>query len=140
MAQEQEKALQSKYIEFQLVDQQIKKIRQQIQQFDGQLMELQNVVQMLEELKHVELGREILVPFSGGIFVRGELKDNKVLKVNVGANVVVEKSVEETKKLMEQQNKEINKYREELFEQLKKLIVVAQKLEHDLQKMMQQNE
>lgn len=130
-----EKVLQSKYLEFQMVDQQVKRVQQQLQQFDQQIMELESVRESLEELKLAPEGSEMLVPISGGIFIQTVLKNNQEVRVNVGANVVVGKTVDETKQLMEKQAKEIESYKQQLMTQLNKLVAHAEKLEAELKKL-----
>ena len=52
--------------------------------------------QALDDLKTTKTGTEILVPMASGIFIKAELKDNKELAINVGADTVVKKNIEET--------------------------------------------
>jgi len=121
--------LQNMYIELQILDQQIKQAQKQLEHFEQQVGELAVTVEALDSLKDIKPGTRLLVPLNSGIFVEAELKDNTNLKVNVGANINVSKTVDETKKLIEEQLNEIKAYREKLFIKLQTLVARAQSIE-----------
>jgi len=75
------------------------------------------------------------VPVSSGIFVDAELKDVKQLKLNIGADVSVVKSLPETQKLVDEQIDEIQKYRDQTSLQLNVLVGKAQEIESKISKM-----
>ena len=91
--------LQEKYIELQMIEQQMKQIQKQAQLVDSQMNELAVAHQALDDIKKTKPGTKILVPISNGIFAKAEIKDNEDLIVNVGANVIVNKDFESTKGL-----------------------------------------
>ncbi|MBW2999678.1 prefoldin subunit alpha [Candidatus Woesearchaeota archaeon] len=125
--------IQNKYLELQMIGQQIKQVQQQIQALDNRLMELNVVEQSLDDLGEVKTGTEILVPISSGIFAKAELKDNKDLMVNVGANTVVKKTIPKTKDMLTEQTTEINKYKEQMLMQVNQLIEHAKALEKEIE-------
>ena len=126
--------LQDMYVELQILDQQIKQAQKQLEHFEQQVSELAVTVDALENLKGIKPGTKLLVPISSGIFVEAELKDNTNLKVNVGANINVSKTVDDTKKLIEEQLHEIKAYREKLFMKLQTLVARAQGIEEHVSK------
>ena len=65
-----------------------------------------------------------------------ELRENN-LKVNVGGNTVVVKTIDETKKLLEVQSLEIREVHDQLIAQLKKIIEHAEKTEEELKGIVQ---
>lgn len=132
------KEMQKKYLELQLIDHQIKQIQKQIEMIESQLVELESVSQSLDEMGTVEPGTEILVPISGGVFVKAELKDNKELIVNVGAGTSVTKTIPETLKMIAVQTNEIVKAREELLVQLQIIVSKARKIQEELEKMQEE--
>ena len=95
--------MQKKYVEFQMIQQQMQQLQQQIEKFDKQLMELNGVITALEEFKTMKKGSDMLVPLASGIFASGELKGAEHVRVNVGANVSVKKSIPDTISLVKQQ-------------------------------------
>ena len=66
-------------------------------------MEIEETLLGLNELGKAELGSEVLFPMSNGIFIKGELKNKEKLLVNVGADVVVEKSGEQVIDMLKKQ-------------------------------------
>lgn len=132
MAQDREE-LQHKYLELQLIDQQIRQIQQQIGLLDAQIVEYNNNKAALEDLAKSKIGSATLMSISPGIFAKGELRDNKELLVNLGADVMVKKSIEETKDLLDKQIMEIKKTHEYLMQNLQELVVQAQAIQKELE-------
>jgi len=126
------KEMQQKYVELQMIDAQIKQIEKQLQAIEAQSVEIEAILFSLDELSKTEVGAEILVPVSSGIFVKASLKDNKQLRVNVGGNTVVEKDIPATKALLVNQVSEMRRLQEELTEQYEKLAGAAEKLTIDI--------
>lgn len=124
--------LQKKYLEYQLLDQRIKQLQQQMQTAEQQLIEIMATLQSLDEFALLDEGSEILVPVNNGIFTKARLKKENNLLVNVGASVVVDKSIEDTKKLIEKQEQEMEKIRDQIAENINMLVEKATVLEKEL--------
>jgi prefoldin alpha subunit len=127
--------LQQKYMQLQMFNQQLQQLQQQLEALQTQAVEIQTILLALDDIAKTEVGKEILVPLSSGIFVKAEIKDNKKLRVNVGSNTVVEKSVQETKALLDRQIIELNKLNEDLTGQYTKIAGNAEKMQAELQKL-----
>ncbi len=114
-----QKELTEKYLELQILEQQIKQVNQQLLGLDNQLLELQRLDENLSELANTKKNTELLVALGGGIFTKAELKDNNTVLVNVGANVVVEKNIPSSKSIISnhiEQVKEAVKQLEQEFQ------------------------
>ena len=133
MANEEE--LQKKYFEYQMMEQQVKTAQEQLTKFEQQFQEIENVKDAITDLENAEEGKEILVPISSGIFIIGKLTNNKKCKVNVGAGVCVEKSLEDTKKLLDKQTQEIKKYKLQVEEHAKSFTEDLEKAEKEMEKL-----
>jgi len=129
-----EEELQQKYIEIQMLEQQLKMLQQQMLKIDEQVIEIRLALENLDDLKSTPKGKEILVPLTQGIFLKSELKDNEKLIVNVGANVTVEKTIEETKDLLKKQITKISEYREEIASTMENFEKQFEKLAVELEK------
>ncbi len=127
--------LQEKYFEMQMLEQQINHIKKQIEQFDAHVAELQGSVETLNDLKEAGKGNEMLVPVAGGIFMKASIADADKLVVNVGSQVAVEKSVEDTQKIVSTQIGEMMQYREQLIENMRKLVEHYGRIEQELEKL-----
>jgi prefoldin alpha subunit len=113
---------QEKYQEAQILDYQIKQLQKIIENIDTQLNEISNTIDALKDFEKLENDTEVLFPVANGIFASGKIIDNKILKINIGSNVNVEKSVAETISMMQKQAKDIELYKEEIEVQLQKFI------------------
>ncbi len=134
MKTEKEKKIQQKYIELQIMDQQLRQLQQQINKIDEQLMELAITDQSIDELRTTKKNSETLVPIAPGIYAEGTIKDVESFVINVGANVAVKKSLEETKKLILQQIEEVSAYREDLANKMQNIANAAMKIEEEIEK------
>ncbi|MDP6599943.1 MAG: prefoldin subunit alpha [Candidatus Woesearchaeota archaeon] len=129
---EKEEKLQKLYMEFQVLEQQIKQLEKQNTMLNNQLMELMMTNQGLEDTKKIKEGTEILTPLSSGIYAKAQLKDSKNLIVNVGSSITVVKDVNSAKKMIEDQIEEIKKLQENLVDQLQTQTTKATSLEQEI--------
>jgi prefoldin alpha subunit len=111
-----------KYQQMQMLDYQIKQMQKVVESIDLQLSEISNTIDALKEFEKLNGGAQILYPVANGIFAKGKLNDTKMLSINIGSNVVVEKSVLDTIKMMDIQAKDIENYKTEVMTQLQKII------------------
>jgi prefoldin alpha subunit len=133
VTQSNEEELQKKYMEYQMIEQQVKATQEQLEKFEQQLQELDGVKTALTDIKNSKEGTETLVPLSSGIFIFASLANTKKCKVNVGAGVCVEKSIDDTKALLEKQQTEIEKYREQVTQHLTMFAEQLQKAEKEME-------
>ncbi len=135
-----QKELQKMYLELQLLDEQMKQVQKQAVALDEQLVELNNTLQALDDFNKTDIGTNILVSLSPGIFTNAELKNNKELFVNVGNNIIVKKNVAETKELLKKRLDAISKYREAILVELQKMNAKAVNIEQEINKKIQTKE
>ena len=135
MEEKTQQKAQEMYMELKQIEQQMKQLQKQIEVVESQTMEVMDVAESLDELKSIAEAKEILVPISNGIFARAHIKSPEKFLVNVGANVVVEKSALDTKKLVNKQSAELTRFREDMMRQLEKFAVNAQNIEESLNKL-----
>ena len=133
MPDEKEKKAKDLYMQFQLVDQQIKQMQKQLEMVTHQLIELDSTSSSLDEFGRIQSGKEILVPMSSGIFAKANVKDTSELLVNVGANVVVKKDISSTKRLIQKQVEEVRKMQRQMMDELEKMTSQAVQIESQLQ-------
>ncbi len=127
-----QKDLQEKYMKYQMIEQQMQQLQLQAQKMEEQLVELMVTKQALDDLGKTEPGTEIHAPVSNGIFVKAELKSNETVRLNVGANTIVEKTIPDAKKLIDRQLKEVEKFQQKIAADLQKLALQAQVIQKDL--------
>ncbi len=125
--------LKQKYMQFQLIQQQIEQVSNHVEALNQQNAELEISQKAIQELQKTSPNTEILAPIANGIFFKTELKDNQNLIINVGNNVTVEKSMDKVVTLLEQQ-------KEQLTEQLREADTVLQELTAQAMKIYQEVE
>ena len=135
--EKQEEEMQKKYLELQLIGKQIKQGQKQLEGLDEQLESIAGLISQLDELKETKPGDEMLSPIGEGIFIKGTLRENSHLIVNVGANVAVEKTIDETKELLREKLALGQKHRMQMIEELEGMIEQAKGSEKELSSMME---
>jgi prefoldin alpha subunit len=131
---EEEKAgaLQQKYMEMQMYDQQLKQIQQQAQAVEQQAVEIDYVIQCLDDITKVDPDTEILVPLSSGIFLKAKIVDTKNAMVNVGGGATVKKPLPEVQEMLKTQMKEMRKVQEDLAKNMQDLTRKAAQIESEV--------
>lgn len=97
-----------KYTEMKMLHQHIEQLGEQVQQLAQNRAEIEHSKEALQDLKGSGKG-ELFAPIANGIFIKTELRDTEKLLVNVGSDVVVEKSVDEVVGLLSKQQDEVTK-------------------------------
>jgi len=109
---------QEKLAELQMLQQQAEVMSQNLQTIEQNISDLNSVINTLDEFSKLKKGDDILVSLSNGVFASAKLEDNEKLKVNVGKNAVVSKTVASTKKMMQSQTDELESYKKDAEEYL----------------------
>ena len=105
-----QREIQQKYLELQLINARSKQIEEHLMILDKQVIELMGIDQGLSELERVKINTKMLIPIANGLFVDGKIENNSDVLVNVGSNVVVRKSMKDAKELMKKQIVELQNY------------------------------
>ena len=106
-------------LKFQMFEQQIRMIQEQLQAIEQAIIELGSLNLSLDEL----IGKkdsEILAPIGRGIYASAKLLSEEFL-VDIGDKNFVKKSIPETKKILQMQIKKLEKVRDELNGELEKI-------------------
>ncbi|HLC70421.1 MAG TPA: hypothetical protein VJI32_00305, partial [Candidatus Nanoarchaeia archaeon] len=88
----------------------------------------------IKELEKTPLQTEFLAPLANGIFVKGELKNNSNLIVNVGSNVTLERTPKEVIELLHKQRVEVVERTAEAEAIVEQLSAYAMKLYKEVEK------
>jgi len=118
-------------MKFQMFEQQINQINQQLQAVEQAILELANINAGLDNLIGSK-GKEIMAPIGKGIFAKTKLLDEE-LTVDIGEKIFVKKSIPETKKILKEQiqklqeaQEQLNQNMEEINQELTKVMVEEQ--------------
>ena len=119
-------------IQFQMFEQQMQNIQQQLQAVEQAIVDMGRLNLVLDELKG-GVGKEIVAPIGKGIFAKANLSSEELL-VDIGEGNIIQKTIPQTKELIQEQIKklehareELNKAMEEINGELEKIFLEAQK-------------
>src|SRR3989344_7983419 len=102
---------------FQMLEQQIIAIQQQLQAVEQTLIDMASLNLGLDEIKK---DKEILSPVGAGIFAKAKLISEELI-VAIGEKNYIKKSIPETKKLIQEQIKKLEIAKKELNNELDKI-------------------
>jgi len=101
---------------------QIESLANQSQIIQAMIEEYNRTKITLDKISNVEDGTEVLVSIGGGAFVNANIKDTKKIVYNIGAEVMVEKTIDDA-------IRSIDERIDLLYNNLQKVIETTQKLE-----------
>lgn len=109
-------------------------LRQRLGLIEASMAESRTAAETLSGVKAEKRGAEVLVPIGGGSFVRARIEDNEKVIVGIGADVSVEKTIEEAIKDFEERLSELERTRQSVEQQF---LQVSQRLEADRERLSQ---
>lgn len=115
--------------ELEEVNQHITYLKEQEEKMEDQKSEIDTTINSLSELNENEEEKEMLCPLSTGIFVKTKVKKVDDVIVNVGSNVCVNKSVDDSIEMLKKQKEEVKNYHKEIKEKLEQLYQKKKELE-----------
>lgn len=124
---------QQKYLEYQLLQQHIETLQQQVDLLNQQNIEISKIKGSLSSLESLEPGKEIFSQIGPGIFVKANLKDVKEVLFNVGSDILVNKKIQDAISSLESQQQEISESNLKLEEQFKRVVSRIIKLQEEMQ-------
>ncbi|MCD6357630.1 MAG: prefoldin subunit alpha [Thermoprotei archaeon] len=93
--------------EYTALSQLVEEVRRRIELLNATLNEVASAKSALEELEIVEEGEELLVPIGAGVYVRTRISGKSEVLVTIGANILVEKSIEEARKYLDEREQKL---------------------------------
>ncbi len=111
------------FMQMQMLGQEAEKLDQQMQMIDQQSIELAAVrdsIVSIKESSGKEKETEILANLGKGIFVKADLKE-KNLYINIGKDVIVRKTPDETLKIIDEQTKKMAEGKMAMTERIQQL-------------------
>ena len=127
-----------KYIQFKLIEEQIKELSEKMDLVEKQQQELQNTKSALEQLPDIGVDSEVLMPFAAGIFLRGKLASNTSVFVRAGSGVTSEKDPKEALAMVDGQLEQLSEYEKDITEGLTQLSGMADRVNQELTQLQEQ--
>ena len=133
---EHQKQMQQKYMELQMLDQQMKNVQKQVEAIEQKASEVEETQQSLDALGAAKKGTDMWVPIANGIFLKAQLAENSKLGVNVGSNIVATKDIPSTKAMLAEQAKDMRTFQADLIAEFEKMAGQAAALQNELQQIL----
>ncbi len=124
-----------KYMELQMLQNQLVQVQKQLQALDAQSNEMEAVQQVLDEFSSSKVHSDMYATLTPGLYVKARLEANDSVLLNVGGGAVVQKSIPDAKKIVAEQGVELRKLQEELSVQFHKLAEQAERTQDELRKL-----
>jgi len=99
------KELQEKILTYRILEARLDSLLKQRDILASKLVEIQTTLQSIDEIEKSK--EEILVPIGSEAYTFGRITDKKKLIVEIGANVALEKTVEEGKEILNKRKAEM---------------------------------
>ena len=110
---------------YQHMHQEVQVLLEQIKMIDSSLVQLNNALESVKELKDAK-DNEILVPLASGIFYKVKSINADEVLVNVGNDVFVNKSLSDVQTLLDEQIVKMQDQRTKLLEQYQNSIAMLE--------------
>ena len=136
--EKKQEELQHKYIELQILKQQIAQYVEQKQAFDEKESEMNATIDALRNLDTIKQGDEMWSSLGSSTFVRSDIKDTKKVLVAVGAGVVAKETVSRAIEILEGRVKDLNSAGVQIVEQANMMLERINELEPQVQRLMEQ--
>ena len=131
---EEKDELQHKFILYQLLQQRVEELKQQIEMLQQKNMEMETTKFALGEINSMKEGNDVLVPLGSGCYVYGKATNSKKILVDIGSGIMTNKPAEEAKNIVEEKREEIEKLVLNLQSELVTAVNTINNLVPDLQK------
>ncbi len=100
------------------VDEYIQELENQIAVLEQRRLEMEELLENLDKFKDTKM----IVPIITGIMVEAAIEEPKHIFINVGANVIVKKRIDEARAILETQIREILESEKLLEQEIAKVI------------------
>ncbi len=136
MVEKEQQEVQQKYILLQMIENQMRQIEQDIREISNRNQDLSLLKNHLDTLKESQANVKLKAPIGAGIYVDAELKNSKDVFINIGAGVIVKKTIPEAKSIIDKQIGEMERALDQLSKNIETLASKAQETQHELQHLM----
>lgn len=126
------------YVQLQLLNQKLQELDEAIGESQQQIEHALIATQTLESLDGAKPNQELLVPLGSGAFLEVQAKDVKNVKLVVGANIVVDKSVQDTISTIKSQLQELHYFQEKSIELYSEVVDKINKLQEQIEAKLKQ--
>ena len=113
--------IQQKVILYQLLQKHLESLKQQALQNESRFLEIQTTRHALNDFGK-ENADDVLIPLGSGCFADGQMTDTKKVMMEIGSGIVVKKTVEEAKIILNAKEKEAGTFTENIQKEMESVI------------------
>ncbi|MEM4358209.1 MAG: prefoldin subunit alpha [Candidatus Pacearchaeota archaeon] len=128
---EEKRIIQERGLQLLALDQELRRIEEQYAILEQNIISLELTKQNLNEVKKIK-DKEILANLAEGIFVMAKALENDKVLINVGKNVILEKSSEDAKKIIEARIEELSMLKTILSNEAQKILNEIKIIEEEI--------
>ncbi len=138
--QDAQQEVQQKLVLYQMLGQRLEQINEQARVLEQRMLELETTRQALDDLKGLKEGNEVLIPLGSGCYTYGKTVDSKNLLCDLGAGIMINKSPQEAKGVLDGKKTEIDRLSETLQGEAKNTVEKMNELGPELQEFLQKSQ
>jgi prefoldin alpha subunit len=125
------KEMQEKILTYRILENRLDSFLKQREMVVSKLIEIQNTLSSMDEIEKSK--EEILFPIGAEAYAFGKVVDKKRVMVDIGANVILEKTVEEGKQILEKRKAEIENDLNEMQREIAEMSAALEQLGLEIQ-------
>jgi len=133
-----EKEIQKKYMQYQVLKQQIESLYEEKQRVDAGIREVDSTINAINSLHGQD--EESMSLLGTGVYVSTETKNTSEVVINVGSGVFLRKKKADAVEILTKRKKEITEFNNEIMRQISHSSNQMDDIEEELQEFMQQHE
>ncbi len=135
--EELEHDAQRKYIQLQLIKQQVQTYAEEKKIIDEKTQEIYQTIETLKKIADVKNNTEMWTPLGSGAFGRALLKDSENVLIAIGAGAALVEKREAAIELLEERKKELENVSTDVMGQIFQLSESAESIENDLNRIIE---
>lgn len=129
------KDLEKKYIQLQMLKQQLNAFLEEKSLLNEKISEMVVTIDALSKLGSIGKGNEIWSSFGSGAFVRSDIKDVERVLISIGAGIVVHESKEKAVDILQGKLNELGAFDSEIVAEINKMSSMISELEPEVQRL-----
>jgi prefoldin alpha subunit len=133
-----EQKLQEKYILYQLLNQNLESLKQQMEMVAQQSLEVRSTMLSIDDIKGIKDENEVFLPLGSGCYGKGKITSRNDVLVNTGAGIFMNQKAEQARLSLEEREKELQKASETIKEQIERVVKQLNGLGLEIQHLAQQ--
>lgn len=133
-----QKELQEKILTYRILQSKLDETVRQRELIINKMAEVENTLASVDESQKSE--KETLFPLGSETYVFGKTTNKEKMLVGIGANIILEKTFEEGKGMLNNSKAELEKALKEIQDEMNRLSASIEELTPQLQKMMEQSQ